>query len=88
MSHQLIPSSAKNNTYMKKSLLPIVFVLLAIVAVIYITRQQRERFDADPVLANMLVEPNIRLSKIQKRQEKAQDAINAGAGKAGINGIM
>lgn len=73
---------------MKKSWLPIVFVLLAIVAVIYITRQQRERFDADPVLANMLVEPNIRLSKIEKRQEKAEDAINAGAGKAAMNGIM
>lgn len=64
------------------------FIVLVIVVLILITRQQRERFEVDPVLAQELVEPNIRLSTIQKKQEKLQDAINAGAGKAAMNGIM
>lgn len=64
------------------------FIVLVIVVLILITRQQRERFKVDPVLAQELVEPNIRLSTIQKKQEKLQDAVNAGAGKAAINGIM
>jgi type 1 glutamine amidotransferase len=64
------------------------FIVLVIVVLTLITRQQRERFDVDPVLAQELVEPNIRLSTIQKKQEKLQDAINAGAGKASMNGIM
>ena len=64
------------------------FIVLVIVVLILITRQQRERFEVDPVLAQQLVEPNIRLSTIQRKQEKLQDAINAGAGKAAMNGIM
>jgi hypothetical protein len=64
------------------------FIVLVIVVLTLITRQQRERFEVDPVLANQLVEPNIRLSKIQKKQEKLQDSINAGAGKAAMNGII
>jgi len=64
------------------------FIMLVIVVLILITRQQRERFEVDPVLADQLVEPNIRLSKIQTKQEKVQDAINAGAGRAAINGIL
>jgi type 1 glutamine amidotransferase len=64
------------------------FIVLVIVVLILITRQQRERFEVDPVLAQELVIPNIRLSTIQKKQEKLQDAINAGAGKAAMNGIM
>jgi type 1 glutamine amidotransferase len=64
------------------------FIVLVIVVLILITRQQRERFVVDPVLAQELVMPNIRLSTIQKKQEKLQDAINAGAGKAAMNGIM
>jgi hypothetical protein len=64
------------------------FIVLVIVVLILITRQQRERFEVDPVLADELVIPNIRLSTIQRKQEKLQDAINAGAGKAAMNGIM
>jgi hypothetical protein len=64
------------------------FIMLVIVVLILITRQERERFEVDPVLAQELVGPNIRLSTIQKKQEKLQDAINAGAGKAAMNGIM
>jgi hypothetical protein len=64
------------------------FIMLVIVVLILITRQQRERFDVDPVLAQELVFPNIRLSTIQKKQEKLQDAVNAGAGKAAMNGII
>ena len=71
-----------------KSYLPVWFVILAIVGMIFITRQQRERFEVDPVLAQELVEPNIRLSTIQKKQEKLQDAINSEAGKAAMNGLM
>jgi hypothetical protein len=64
------------------------FIVLVIVVLTLITRQQRERFEVDPVLANQLVEPNIRLSTIQKKQEKLQDAINSEAGKAAMNGII
>ena len=72
-----------------KSYVLIGFITLAIVAVIFITRQQREMFDnTDKTIAQLLVEPNIRLSKIQKSQEKLQDAMNAGAGKAEIKGIL
>jgi len=73
-----------------KSYVLIWFVILAIVGVIFITRQQRERerFEVDTVFAEELVEPNIRLSNIQKKQEKLQDAINAGTGKAAMNGLM
>jgi hypothetical protein len=71
---------------MKSSVL-IWFVILAIVGVIFITRQQRERFDVDPVLAQQLAPQNTRLAILQKKQEKAQDAINAGAGKAKMDGI-
>jgi hypothetical protein len=70
-----------------KSYVLIWFVILAIVGVIFITRQQRERFDVDPVLAQQLAPQNTRLAIIQKKQEKAQDAINAGAGKAKMDGI-
>jgi hypothetical protein len=72
-----------------KSYVLIGFITLAIVAVIFITRQQREMFDnTDKTIAQLLVQPNIRLSKIQKSQEKLQDAMNAGAGKAEIKGIL
>ena len=71
-----------------KSYLPVWFVILAIVGMIFITRQQRERFEVDPVFAEELVTPNIRLSRIQKKQEKLQDAINSEAGKAAMNGLM
>jgi hypothetical protein len=70
-----------------KSYVLIWFVILAIVGVIFITRQQRERFDVDPVLAQQLAPQNTRLAILQKKQEKAQDAINAGAGKAKMDGI-
>ena len=63
------------------------FVLLAIVVMIFITRQERERFDTDPAVAAELAPLNIRLSNIQKKQEKVQDAVNAGAGKASMDGI-
>jgi hypothetical protein len=72
-----------------KSYVLIGFITLAIVAVIFITRQQREKFDStDRTIAQLLVRPNIRLSKIQTSQEKLQDAMNAGAGKAAIKGIL
>jgi len=73
-----------------KSYVLVGFITLAIVGLICITRQQREReqFDVDPEFAKELVHPNIRLSIIQKKQEKLQDAINAGAGKAAMNGLM
>jgi hypothetical protein len=71
-----------------KSYVLIGFIVLVIVVLILITRQQRERFEVDPVLADELVQPNIRLSTIQKKQEKLQDALNAGAGKAAIKGIL
>mgnify|MGYP000014342492 CR=1 FL=1 len=72
-----------------KSYVLIGFITLAIVAVIFITRQQRETFDnTDKTIAQLLVKPNIRLSKIQKSQEQLQDAMNAGAGKAEIRGIL
>jgi len=73
-----------------KSYVLVGFVMLAVVGLIFITRQQRERerFDVDPEFAKELVYPNIRLSIIQKKQEKLQDAINAGAGKAAMNGLM
>jgi hypothetical protein len=72
-----------------KSYVLIGFVILAIVGVICITRQQRERerFDVDPVLAQELAPQNTRLAILQKKQEKVQDAINAGAGKAKMDGI-
>jgi hypothetical protein len=72
-----------------KSYVLIGFVILAIVGVIFITRQQRERerFDVDPTLAQELAPQNTRLAIIQKKQEKVQDAINAGAGKAKMDGI-
>uniref|UniRef100_A0A6C0B6C4 Uncharacterized protein n=1 Tax=viral metagenome TaxID=1070528 RepID=A0A6C0B6C4_9ZZZZ len=72
-----------------KSYVLIGFVMLAIVGLIFITRQQRERerFDVDPTLAQELAPQNTRLAIIQKKQEKAQDAINAGAGKAKMDGI-
>lgn len=70
-----------------KSYLPVWFVILAIVGLIFITRQQRERFDVDPTLAQELAPQNTRLAILQKKQEKAQDAINAGAGKAKMDGI-
>lgn len=63
------------------------FVLLAIVVMIFITRQERERFDADPAIAAELAPLNIRLSNIQKKEEKVQDVVNAGAGKASMDGI-
>jgi hypothetical protein len=63
------------------------FVLLVIVVLIFITRQQRERFDVDPAIADELYPLNIRLSSIQKKQEKVQDAVNAGAGKASMDGL-
>lgn len=63
------------------------FVLLAIVVMIFITRQERERFDADPAIAAELAPLNIRLSNIQKKEEKMQDVVNAGAGKASMDGI-
>jgi hypothetical protein len=72
-----------------KSYVLIGFTTLAIVVLIFITRQQRETFDStDKAIASLLVNPNIRLSKIQKSQEKLEDAMNAGAGKAGIKGIL
>jgi hypothetical protein len=72
-----------------KSYVLIGFITLAIVVLIFITRQQRETFDStDKAIASLLVNPNIRLSKIQKSQEKLEDAMNAGAGKAGIKGIL
>jgi hypothetical protein len=72
-----------------KSYVLIGFITLAIVVLIFITRQQRETFDnTDKTIAQLLVQPNIRLSKIQKSQEKLQDAMNAGAGKAEIRGIL
>lgn len=72
-----------------KSYVLIGFITLAIVVLIFITRQQREKFDEkDKMLAQTLVKPNIRLSKIQKSQEQLEDAMNAGAGKAAIKGIM
>ena len=72
-----------------KSYVLIGFITLAIVVLIFITRQQRETFDTtDKAIASLLVNPNIRLSKIQKSQEKLEDAMNAGAGKAGIKGIL
>ena len=72
-----------------KSYVLIGFITLAIVAVIFITRQQREMFDGtDSTIAQLLVKPNIRLSKIQTSQEQLQDAMNAGAGKAAIKGIL
>jgi hypothetical protein len=72
-----------------KSYVLIGFITLAIVVLIFITRQQRETFDnTDKTIAQLLVKPNIRLSKIQKSQEKLQDAMNAGAGKAAIKGIL
>jgi hypothetical protein len=72
-----------------KSYLPIWFVILAIVGLIFITRQQRERerFDVDPTIAEELAPQNTRLAILQKKQEKVQDAINAGAGKAKMDGI-
>lgn len=72
-----------------KSYLPIWFVILAIVGLICITRQQRERehFDVDPTIAQELAPQNTRLAILQKKQEKVQDAINAGAGKAKMDGI-
>jgi hypothetical protein len=70
-----------------KSYVLIWFVILAIVGLIFITRQQRERFDVDPTLAQELAPQNTRLAILQKKQEKVQDAINAGAGKAQMNGI-
>ena len=87
---RLIQPSAKNNNQRMKSYVLVGFVILAIVGVICLTRQQRERerFDVDPAFAKELVDPNIRLSIIQKKQEKLQDAINAGAGKAAMNGLM
>jgi|APCry1669191674_1035369.scaffolds.fasta_scaffold19360_4 hypothetical protein len=69
-----------------KSYVLVGFIMLAIVAVIFITRQQRETFDS--MTAQLLVKPNIRLSKIQTSQEKVEDALNAGAGKAAIRGIL
>ena len=72
-----------------KSYVLIGFITLAIVVLIFITRQQRETFDnTDKTIAQLLVKPNIRLSKIQKSQEQLQDAMNAGAGKAEIKGIL
>ena len=71
-----------------KRLFLIAFVVLAIVGLIYITRQQRERFDVDPVLLKQLVPMNIRLSNVQRRQQKLEDAINSGVGKAAMNGIV
>lgn len=73
---------------MKTSVL-VGFVILAIVVLIYITRQQRGRegFEVDTRLAAELTPLNTRLSVIQKKQEKVQDAVNAGAGRAMINGI-
>jgi hypothetical protein len=72
-----------------KSYVLIGFVTLAIVVLIFITRQQRETFDStDKTIAQLLVKPNIRLSKIQKSQEQLQDAMNAGVGKAEIKGIL
>lgn len=70
-----------------KSYVLVGFVLLAIVVLIFITRQQRERFDVDPALAGQLSPLNTRLSILQKKQEKVQDAVNAGAGKASMDGI-
>lgn len=70
-----------------KSYVLVGFITLAIVGLIFITRQQRERFDVDPVLAQQLAPQNTRLAILQKKQEKAQDAINAGAGKAKMDGI-
>ena len=89
MQARLIQRSAKNNNEQMKSYVLIGFVILAIVGVICITRQQRERerFDVDPVLAQELAPQNTRLAIIQKKQEKVQDAINAGAGKAKMDGI-
>lgn len=63
------------------------FVVLAIVVMIFITRQERERFDVNPAVAAELAPLNIRLSNIQKKQEKVQDVVNAGAGKASMDGI-
>jgi hypothetical protein len=73
---------------MTKRLFLIAFVVLAIVGLIYITQQQRERFDVDPVLLKQLVPLNIRLSNVQRRDRRLQDEINAGAGKAAMNGIV
>lgn len=89
MQARLIQRSAKNNNEQMKSYVLIGFVILAIVGVICITRQQRERerFDVDPVLAQELAPQNTRLAILQKKQEKVQDAINAGAGKAKMDGI-
>lgn len=70
-----------------KSGILIGFILLAIVVLIIITRQQRERFDVDKVLAQELAPLNSRLTTLQKKQEKAQDVINAGAGKASMDGL-
>jgi hypothetical protein len=71
-----------------KRLFLVAFVVLAIVGLIYITRQQRERFDVDPVLLKQLVPLNIRLSNVQRREQKLEDEINSGAGKAAMNGIV
>lgn len=71
-----------------KRLFLVAFVVLAIVGLIYITRQQRERFDVDPVLLKHLVPLNIRLSNVQRRERRLEDEINAGAGKAAMNGIV
>ena len=81
---RLIPSLLR---IMKAHVL-IGFVFLAVVVLVLITRQQRERFDVDPVLAQQLTPLNIRLSNIQKKQEKVQDTVNAGAGKAAMEGIQ
>ena len=56
---------------------------------INIMRKWRKKFDeTDSTIAKLLVKPNIRLSKIQKSQEQLEDAMNAGAGKAAIKGIL
>jgi hypothetical protein len=64
------------------------FVILAIVGLVYITRQQRERFEVDMEMAKQLVNPNIRLSNIQRKTENLQDTVNAAAGKHAMNGIQ
>jgi hypothetical protein len=64
------------------------FVILAIVGLVYITRQQRERFEVDMEMAKQLVKPNIRLSNIQRQTENLQDSVNAAVGKHAMNGIQ
>jgi hypothetical protein len=87
---EAVPENSVNVYYnIMKSYVLIGFITLAIVVLIFITRQQREKFvQTDNMLAQKLVKPNIRLSKIQKSQEKLEDAMNAGAGKAAIKGIL